>query len=381
MDSVSLSLKRTEVLREMWTGFCLRSREVLAAANPLRFESWLCCGEEKFSGLSVSFIFAGKPETKDYLASKYLRRDADQDYLGKLPGKAILEHAAEEYSGCDAVFLEMNPVRERFFQADMHFRIPVWNCIDYPIYDRKGFWQASERVRKYFQRHDLKLLITRDPVRLQEFYRDLYTPRVQNGSGIRGRTEFELKSDLQEGELVLVRKGLCNIAGMVLNYHSENAVLKAWGIYPSESCRRTVSAVMLSLAFLRAKERNKTALTLDYARAFLEDCPFRFRTFHRNRFFYRHAADSGYVTMKLYRWNHALKNMLQRHPFLSWSPEGRCHAVFFDEADYAAHHKAGGRRWGWEHSDLYLFDWEPQSGSRQNLPEWLSIYPAAQLAI
>ena len=285
----------------------------------LRPEVWIVTGEEQGSHLPLSVcIYAATSQDKNYLFELIFGSTFQACYLGRTWLWNVFRTIPQEASGCSMVFAEVHQSHLELIGPG-GMVIPTWMSAEINLPRPRSVMKSNSVLCDLRKIRDnaLECGITRDEQRFDDFYQNMYLPYVKGRYGncaLLPSREI-LKSQLDDGNLILVKKKGEYISGMLLNYGGARPSLRVLGV--RDGNRDLVRDGAISAAFEFSLEHLETKgcrkVNPGPSRAFLHDGVLRFKRKWSQTI---SPSMAGKFLMKVTYDTAATRAFLQNNPFI-----------------------------------------------------------------
>lgn len=180
----------------------------------------------------------------------------------------------------------------------------------------------------------LKGRVTRDPERFDDFYHNMYVPHVTkaHGASVYVNPYDTMKTRLEDSDLVLIRDGEQDVAGMMIVYDQGRPRLWSAGVRNGDHRhldRGALTAVYrFSCDHLASKGFDSVSMGL--SRPFLKDGVLRYKRKWAQKIV---GSVPDRIALKAAAETHATASFLQNNPFIFESSGELQGAVFLSEQD------------------------------------------------
>ncbi len=250
----------------------------------LRPEVWMVAGKEKGSHLPLSIcLYATTKEYRSYLLELIFGSSFHARYLGRTWLWKVFKTIPKAAAGCSMVFAEVDQSHLKVLGARGGIVIPAWVSgeVNLPRGPKVMRSKSLQFVLRKIRRHGLEFEISRDPQRFADFYHNMYLPTIKGAHGDSAFfvTKQDMKAELDNGELLLVKKQGEYISGQLIAYDGAGPFLRWLGVRDGNQDYLHEGAVAASYEFSlrRAEEKGYKKLSLGRSRAFLQDGVLRFK--------------------------------------------------------------------------------------------------------
>ena len=193
----------------------------------------------------------------------------------------LLKDAARDHS---ILIVTVNRFEARSAEtAGAHLLFPNWVSGEVAIPLSPAILN-SRSVRSDFKKiaeHKLSYEVTKDPKRLEEFYRDMHVPytRVAHGDFARIESCEELQQRFKDWDLLLVKNEAEYIAGQLITYEESGPRFYLIGIRDGnrEYLKQRVLGAVYQFSIRHLVEKGFHRAGLGYSRAFLNDGVLRYK--------------------------------------------------------------------------------------------------------
>ncbi len=301
-------------------------------ARCLRLDMWSVKGQERTSCLPLSAVVALPREEKTHLLGLMFTGPNQERHLGRVWSWRIRK-VAQEAGGHSLVVTTVEKPQYNLKTRQGWLVIPNWVRGDIKVpFERKPRSTAIQSDLKKIRDHKLEFEITRDPRHIEDFYREMHVPYMANVYGDAAFIEpyEDLQSELQQCELLLVKKdGEC-ISGVLIAFSDGGARLWLLGVRNGDRGYLKMGAIAaiyhFGLGYLH--ERGYSNVDLGWSRPFLKDGALRYKKKLGMQITDAHGKGMALQVLSL---DEATRSFLQNNPFIVQDEHGLGGAVFVDE--------------------------------------------------
>jgi hypothetical protein len=237
---------------------------------------------------------------------------------------------------CSLVFIQADPFLQRFLDQDDWFFIPLWisGTVKLPVSDHVLKSKSMRSDVRRIEEAGLQGRVTRDPERFDDFYHNMYVPHVTkaHGSSVYVNPYDTMRTRLEDGDLVLIRDGEQDIAGMMIVYDHDRPRLWSAGVRNGDHRhldRGALTAVYrFSCDHLARKGFDSASMGL--SRPFLKDGVLRYKRKWAQKIV---GSVPDRIALKVVGDTHVTGAFLRNNPFIFESSGELQGAVFLSEQD------------------------------------------------
>ncbi len=282
---------------------------------------WLLAGKERSSGQPLSLMFAGRQDSRNYIAAQVYGDSWSTLEHTRMWKRRLLERARCANGGHDLAVLQLEPGRLPHGNGAATFQIPCWVGGEKDLVAAEEFARRSAHIKSDIRRirkNRLDYRVTREAEEFHRFYHSMYLPHVQRVFGDRAfvMSYQDMQAAIAHCELFLVTQGGEDIAGGILVYDGSDCV-QGWSLGVKDGDDRWVRAGALAafecLQTGYLVQKGFRTLGRGASRAFLNDGALRFK---KNRGMVITGYNGQSFTLVASRPQAGVWAFLQHNPFV-----------------------------------------------------------------
>jgi hypothetical protein len=249
----------------------------------LRRRVWRLDGNETSGGEPLSVLCAAPGQTRRYLTELLFDADARESDLGQHWLWNLCRAGWARRQGCSLVLIQTDPVVRRLLTRDRWFLIPLWviGRATLPVPDTVFKGKSIRTDLRVMDKSGLHGRVTKDPALFDDFYHTMYVPHVTkaHGSSVYVTPYDEIQERLADSELVLIRDGERDVAGMVIVYDEERPRLWCLGVRDGDRqhLKNGALTALYHFSVRHLTEKGFASVNLGLSRAFLNDGVLRYK--------------------------------------------------------------------------------------------------------
>jgi hypothetical protein len=295
-------------------------------------ELWLVEGNEATSERPLSVLCAGVGSYLLDLAfgDSYRKRPVGRVWLWRL-SRAVKEKG----QGCALALIGVRGPYLRFVNLANSFLIPTWvrGEVDIPFGSSVLRNTSVKSDLRQIRKNQFHFSITKDPRHFHDFYHRMYVPYI---SAVHGRSAFiwpyeAMKSELDNCELLLVRKEGRSVAGILITY--EKPTPRLWSLGVRDADRRQVKegavAALFYFSFMHLESNGYRVANVGLSRPFLDDGALRYKKKWGARIV---GTSADCFVLKVLSDTPGACGFVGSHPFIFRNGDALSGAIFVDSA-------------------------------------------------
>lgn len=304
-----------------------RLRRILSVVARARLPVYLLSGKEKGSGQNLTALIQGKERTVSFYSRLIYSGIPSRENLGKSIIWKSLSKSQAMQKRPDVILVEVDKFYAPIFERKKFILIPQWIRFTLDISMSKSAIMKVIKNRsldnnlRKIKKQEYSYEITRDPVKFDLFYRDMYLPYTEHRFGTASWlfSYRHLKSLLENGQLLLVKKRNEYLAGSLLLERKNCLFSHSMGVRDGnlKYVEDGVQTASYYFTIFWAKKKGYGLIDFGYCRPYLQDGVFIYKKRwgmtlkNHNR-----SMGLGIFALKINRFNTSVRNFLSNNPFV-----------------------------------------------------------------
>lgn len=286
------------------------------------------------TGPSMTVLCAAKPRQRDYLYAQVLGPGYRERCVGRVWLWDIEKVARRQ--GCCAVLLQVRASLHRLLGRGRWLCVPKWvvGAVDIPLPQRvlkgKSLRDDSRKIRK----HAFRFEISQNARDLEDYYHNMYVPYIsQRHGGHAFLVSFDrMRKVFKNGELLRVLKDGMPVAGVLIHYGHDGAMLWVLGIRDGngEWVRQGAIGALYHLSFQYLRDRGFSEVGMGTSSSFLSDGVLQYKKKFGMRL--QGARDARFL-LRVPDNSEAAEAFLRANPFVFERDGGLFGVCFVDARD------------------------------------------------
>lgn len=265
-------------------------RRTYTLFNILKPNVWIITGDEISSGQKLVIIYAGREKDKNFIVKLAFDGTFEENYIGKAWLWKLQKIAMKDNYDCSLMIVETPCLFRTFWGEKKCFYVPSWvsGAIDISVNNPTLFKQRNTSLKSdlnKIKRNNLRFEVTKDLSQLRNFYCNMYKPHINKSHGNRAvemsyehvKSQFTGHGSLND--LLLIKQGDEDRAGVVLSYHRDRARLWFLGVKDGDLnyVRDGAIGALFYFSIQYLAEKGITKIDFGASRSFLKDGVLRFK--------------------------------------------------------------------------------------------------------
>jgi hypothetical protein len=310
----------------------------------LRLNVWIIRGKEKTTKQEIKIIYMGRDLSGYYIEDLVFSSIIEKKYIGKKWIWTTLKMATSNYTNASFLIAETSDFLARVFKGKQGYFIPNWMHGEINIQtDLKDIVRINKSIKnemRKIRKYKLEYELTKEQVHFNNFYYGMYLPYLKKRYSKEAILEEynDLQAVFKQGELMLIKKDGIPVAGHLIEYRKNKAILIVLGIKDGDLnyLRLGVVSAIYYYSIKYSQGRGFARVNLGSTRAFLRDGVLLFK---RNWSLNIVGTSRIGFLMKPLLENTVVRGFLLNNPFL-FKDSKHVYGAVFISADQIVNHKS-----------------------------------------
>jgi hypothetical protein len=302
----------------------------------LFFDAWSISNKGKADECTKVIFFGKNKIDKNYFFNLVFKEGFNEIYLGKVAVWRLFFYSWGLSKSYDLIIVKSRMKFCDLLRSKRNFVIPDWISCEIDLCSDIGSRSLSRKTLKNnlrkIKKSNFSYSISKDPVDFHFFYYNMHLPYISEryGSSAIIQSYQEMKKSFKNGELLQVKEGRKNVAGVIIDYKIMNDMPRTTklgvlrGDFQLVKKGALIALYYYTIQYLKEKKYDK--LSLGLTRAFINDGVL----LHKLNWGAKIVCETSQAfLLSLYSPKKCLKNFLSDNPFIFKDRNKLSLAIFY----------------------------------------------------